>query len=104
MSEETGHATYGIMIGETDHPLSNIAGSEATLLIIDYFFSHDFVSQIREGAHTENIRASSLLKKIGFRPLMDLPDSQDVQRYYLSRKVWLENSKKFSPIYKPTIY
>ena len=80
MSEETGHATYGIMVGETSHPLSNIAGSEATLLIIDYLFSHEFVCQIREGAHIENKRAGSLLTKIGFVPLTDLPDSQDIQR------------------------
>ena len=104
LSEETGHATYGIMIGETSHPLSNIAGSEATLLIINYFFTYDFVSQIREGAHVENKRASSLLTKIGFRPLTDLPDSQSVLRYYLSRAVWLENSEKFSSIYKPNIH
>ncbi len=104
MSEETGHATYGIMVGETGHPLSNIAGSEATLLIIDYLFSHEFISQIREGANIENKRASSLLTKIGFLPLTDLPDSQGIQRYYLSRAVWSETSKKFSPIYKPTIH
>ena len=89
------------MIGERGHPLSNIAGSEATLLIIDYFFSHDFVSQIREGAHIENRKASSLLTKIGFLPLTDSPDAQDIQRYFLSRKNWLETSNEFSSIYKP---
>jgi RimJ/RimL family protein N-acetyltransferase len=101
LSEKTGYATYGIMIGEIGHPLSYVAGSEATLLIIDYFFRHNFVSQIREGAHLENKKARSLLSKLGFIPLTDLPDGQNVQRYFLSREAWLETSRKFSSIYKP---
>jgi hypothetical protein len=104
LSKITGYATYGIMIGEKGHPLSNIAGSEATLLVIDHLFSHDFVSQIREGAHIENKRASSLLTKIGFLPLTDSPDAHDIQRYFLSRKVWIETTKNFSSIYKPSIH
>jgi hypothetical protein len=104
LSKKTGYATYGIMIGERGHPLSNIAGSEATLLIIDHLFSHDFVSQIREGAHIENKRASSLLTKIGFLPLTDLPDSQGITRYLLSRAVWVETSKNLSSIYKPNMH
>ncbi len=56
LSKATGHAIYGIMIGDTSNPLSSFAGSEAKLLIIDCFFSHESISQIREGAHIENKR------------------------------------------------
>ena len=101
LSKETGHATYGIMIGEKSDSLANIAGSEATLLIIDYLFSFDFISQIHEGAHIENKRASSLLRKIGFLPLSDTPDDQDIQRYFLTKTEWLERSTKFSSMFKP---
>jgi len=103
MSESTGRATYGIMVGERSDPLSNIAGGESTLLIIDYFFSHQFIEEIKEGAHSDNVRARALLTKIGFLPLTEVPDNDGITRFALTRATWERNYNKFSPLYKSFI-
>lgn len=60
----TGEATYGLMIGEEKY--MGFAGAEASLFIIHKIFSDERIQKLNQGAMSNNFRAISLLKSLGF--------------------------------------
>ena len=92
---ESGIATYGIMIGDEEHLKRGFAGGEATILVIDFIFSHREITAIEGSALVGNAPALTLMRRVGFKEVPGTATAAVSGAFRLSKDDWLKIRRRF---------